>query len=66
MKCPKCKIGNIWQQVSVHVACPADYFSLSKKGIRKKCVKIMGVGWDTATWYCNEGCGYYLRLGENK
>jgi hypothetical protein len=64
MKCPKCKRGQVMQQVNVVVECPADCNDLSKKGIRKNNVKIMGVLWDQATWYCDKGCGYTLRLGK--
>lgn len=66
MKCPKCKRGKVMQQVNVHVECPADCRSLNKKGIRKKTVKIIGVSWGQATWYCDKGCGYFLRLDGKK
>lgn len=66
MKCPKCKRGKVMQQVNIVVECPADNHSLNKKSIRKRIVKIMGVIWDRATWYCDRGCGYVLRLGAKR
>jgi hypothetical protein len=52
MRCPKCKKGGVRQQVGVIVECSADRHSLDKKGIRNKDVKILGVEWALATWFC--------------
>ena len=60
MRCPKCKRGRLRMQVNVFVDCDGDCHSLNKKGIRKKNVKIQGVGWDLASFYCPK-CGYILR-----
>jgi hypothetical protein len=66
-RCPKCKRPGLRQQVSVFVDCPASHYNLSKKGIRGKAVRIVGVGWPTAVYYCpHDGCGFLLRLGEEK
>jgi hypothetical protein len=62
MKCPKCKTGKVLQQVNVIVETDADCRSLCKKAIRSKKVKILGVGWPHASWFCSNGCGYYLKL----
>jgi hypothetical protein len=62
-KCPKCRKGEILQQVNIFVECPMDCRSLNKKGIRSKTVKILGVGWPQASFYCSRGCGYYSRGG---
>ena len=67
MKCPKCHRGGLRQQVNVFVDAPADCRSLNKKGIRKKTVRINGVGWDQATWHCpHDGCGYMIRLSSRE
>lgn len=67
MKCEKCKKGTLRQIVNVVVDAPADCHNLSKKGIRSKKVKIMGVIWDRATWYCTaDGCGFIMHLGKKK
>jgi hypothetical protein len=57
--CPKCKTA-LRQQVSVYVDAPAGCTSLNKKGLAKRAVKILGVGWGYATWYCpRPGCGHF-------
>ena len=61
MRCPKCKKARLRQQVSVFVDCDADCHSLSKQGIRKRDVKILGAGWPQATLYCPT-CGWLERL----
>jgi hypothetical protein len=67
MKCPRCKRTNLRQLVSVFVECNADCRSLSKKGIRKRDVQIIGAGWPTATLFCpKDGCGFVLRLGKKE
>jgi hypothetical protein len=66
MKCPKCKKGNMRQQVSIYADLPADCFNLCKKGIRSKEVKILGVGWDLGIIYCDEGCGNFINLRKKR
>lgn len=64
MPCPKCRRGQLRQHVNVFVECSVGNTSLNKKGIKSPDVKIMGVGWDTAMWFCtNAKCGYMNRLG---
>lgn len=60
-KCPKCG-GKVRQQVNVFVDAPGDCRDLSKHGMRPKEVRILGVDWPRASYYCANGCGYYLRL----
>ena len=60
MKCPKCKTP-LRQQVSVFVDAPASCTGLGKKGLARPDVKVLGVGWDQATYYCPK-CTYTLRL----
>lgn len=62
MKCPKCR-KPLRQQVSVFVDAPADCTGLGKKGLARTDVKIIGVGWDRATYYC-QTCPYMLRLAK--
>lgn len=64
MKCPRCKRRRLRQHVSVFVECDADCRNLSKSGIRKKDVQILGAGWPTAMLFC-PGCGWALRLKES-
>lgn len=64
MKCPKCK-SRLRQHVSVFVETWADARSLNKKAIRQSDVKIHGVGWPTATWFCPK-CGWMKYLGKSK
>lgn len=59
LTCPRCKKQELRQQVSVYVDAPADCHDLSKKGIRSKRVKILGVGWDLGKIYC-QSCGYIV------
>lgn len=66
MKCPKCKKGKIRQQLNVFVECDVECRNLSKKGIRSKSVEILGAGWDRAIWFCDRGCGYFLRLAKER
>lgn len=54
--CPKCNGTNVRQQVSVFVDAPAGCRNLSKSGIRRKDVIILGVGWNRASMYCE--CGW--------
>lgn len=61
-KCKKCKRGYMRQQVSVFVDIPLMCRNLSKKGIRNSEVKISGVGWPNAVFYCDKGCGNFLKL----
>ncbi len=62
MRCPKCRKGQLVQQLSVFVECPLGQKSLNKKAIASSKVKIMGAGWDRATIYCSAGCGNFTRL----
>jgi len=54
MDCPKCDSINTR---CVYVDSPAEFrYKLSKTNLRSSDVKIMGVNWDNAHWYC-EDCG---------
>ena len=59
MNCPKCKRVRLRQQVSVFVECDAECSNLSKAGIRKRDVQILGAGWPQATIYCPK-CGWSM------
>lgn len=60
MTCPKCKRGRLRQQVSVFVECDAECANLSKTGIRKRDVVILGAGWPRTTYFCPK-CGWLER-----
>ena len=62
--CPRCK-KPLRKHVSVYVDAPADCFSLNKKGIRSKDVRIQGVGWPTERMYCPK-CGWLAAPPTNK
>lgn len=59
-RCPKCMKFTLRQQVSIYADCELACHDLSKKGIRKRDVKILGVGWPTVTIYCTN-CNYFER-----
>ena len=49
--------GPLMMTVHVVVQCPVDTKSLNKKGIRSRKVRIAGVGWDQARFFCPT-CGW--------
>jgi hypothetical protein len=49
-------------KVNVFVECSVTNRRLNKSGIRSADVKIDGVGWDTALWFCGK-CGWMSKLG---
>ena len=61
VKCPRCKRGEMRQVVTVYVDAPVHCHDLSKTGLRSGDVKVVGVGWDSAWWYCPK-CGHTFRL----
>jgi hypothetical protein len=47
------------------VECGLMNRNLSKKGVRDPDVKILGAGWDRATWFCtNPRCRNIVRLAK--
>lgn len=64
MKCPKCKKGKLRKHVNVFVETDAEDHNLNKRGMRKRSVQILGVGWDKAVFFCtNPLCGLIYRDG---
>lgn len=62
MKCPKCKRGHLVQHVEVFIECPFETTDLSKRGIKRKDVKIIGANWPLARIFC-ERCGHMMFNG---
>lgn len=66
-KCPRCGKRTARQRLNVFIEADLSCRNLSKRGIRSRRVKIMGAGWDRATWYCaNSRCGWMVRLDGGK
>ena len=54
--CPRCN-KPLRKKVHIFVDAPAHCYSLNKKGLRSKHVKIEGVGWPNERLYCPK-CGW--------
>jgi hypothetical protein len=62
VRCPKCNRNTLRQKVNVFVDAPVPCSNLSKSGLKLPTVKIDGVGWDRAVYYCSsEKCGWMQR-----
>ena len=64
MNCPACG-GNVRFTVSVYIDASDKYWlNFSKTNLRSSDIKILGVNWDVAHWYC-ESCGQtWVNTGE--
>ena len=58
MKCPNCNSEGFNCMVNMTVSFPIDYYyKLTKKVVRSKDFKILGVDWGDCDFTCN-ACGY--------
>ena len=58
VRCDRCGKADLLQVVNVQVQAPFGWRNLSKTGIRRREVKILGADWGRVFFYC-PACGPY-------